>query len=453
MIGFVGTNAALGIGLGADAILAGYGEQLVEQIRISGGDAASMPRSEWSVDSGGISSSDVVTSPEVVDFMRRCNIHAIVPFKTNRHLASLTTASILASEPQLVRRLENKLELPAIAQAACVQIPRTKNTFIDDVFAASVSEFSASFSTPIVFQPATGYAGRMTVKISNDDDVDWLIANAAKSAGKLCEFIVGDALTVNAVVLDNEGNIAVGDVSRQLTGIVNCTTREFSSCGNEYSLEPASNVTQATRRVAAEIGLELSKRGFLGMFGIDVVATSSGDIVLIEVNARCTASLSLAAQLQAVSGEPTLFQAHCLAFGEGSASRHEVIEAYDPMVPRSPVTPASSLLLFNDSAGVATVGDALKPGVWSLGAAPTRLRDGCLLAELRSPSEFILLAEPGRTVSNEHELLRMVFSQGITRKSGVLVLDETVAETVEALRLRTGLVPSNERAAAVSPAR
>lgn len=121
-------------------------------------------------------------------------------------------------------------------------------------------------------------------------------------------------LNVNAVVYPGK-EVAVFGVSFQLIGLEKCCTRRFGYCGNDFSAgarlsnENLDTIQQITER----IGDWLAGNGYLGLFGVDFLLTSSG-LMVCEINARFQGSTPLSAAINQACGIPDPITEHVAAF-------------------------------------------------------------------------------------------------------------------------------------------
>jgi hypothetical protein len=97
-------------------------------------------------------------------------------------------------------------------------------------------------------------------------------------------------------------DIAIGNISYQITGMPPFTDSPFATVGNDWSL-PHSLLNERhlkeLHNIAEKIGAKMSDGGWKGLFGIDVIYDEERDeLKLIEINARQPASTTYESQLQ-----------------------------------------------------------------------------------------------------------------------------------------------------------
>lgn len=437
MLGFITHNAALGIGPERDhddfVLVAGTGSALAPLMQQAGHHVLAVDQltPELAADER-LSAATVLAVPAVEQQLKQLGVRALVPFKPSERLLRIAKhqgIEILSAAPRLVRQLENKLSLPEIAAAAGVRAPQTTQVMLDE-------DFSLHTGWPLVFQPAVDFAGSGTRLLQGPADAAGLAAENRRAVGKLTELIEGEPLTLNGVVL-GPGDVLVGGVTRQLTGVPECSERPFGSCGNDWCLPIAEGVIAAARAMAASVGAVLAERGFRGGFGIDVVAPQQGDAVLIEVNPRCTASLSLTVQLQQASRQPTLFDLHLAAFGQREVDPR-ARELYDPASGSAaqPERGAASLIVFNRDADDGMVPAPLQPGAWALRDSELQLaQPAWRLDQLPDDGHFLVLPQPPtRPLAAGVEIARLIVPHQAVENATARSLVATVAQVVEAVR-------------------
>ncbi|MCW2961267.1 MAG: acetyl-CoA carboxylase [Thermoleophilia bacterium] len=439
MLALCAANAAYLAGLesavpGGAVLVAGTGGPLVQMLRRADHVATTIdehPDMLRATDGSALSAGVVLGAAPIVELIEERGVDAVLPFKSGPRLwrmADFQGLRVLASPDKLTRQLENKLALAEIADAADARIPDTVNIRLDAELAAAAA--NDGIALPRVYQPAVGFAGAGTVLLRTAEDVAALVAQAPASggAGKLVEFVDGEPVTVNGVVIPpdthgagSEGEVLVGMVARQLTGLAGLTPTDFGSCGNDWSKPPPREAVVAVRSLAHRIGEVLAQRGFAGAFGIDVMLPTGGGVpVLIEINPRWTASLALQVELQQAQGMPTLLDAHLAAFAWRSDERTtlpELLAAYGPGedagCTRS-TSPVATVIAYNATDAPIHVNPEFEPGVWRVGGedeAPTveRLRDGWRIGDLRADDEVLIIpAGTARPLAPGAYLVRVV---------------------------------------------
>lgn len=448
MLALCAANAAYLVGMESvlgeqTCLVAGSGAPLAQMLRRGGRIATTLDEHDdilRAVGTKPLSAGVVIGAAPVVELLEEHGCDAVLPFKSGPRLWEMAEHfgwKVLATEPKLTRQLENKLALSDIAKAADARIPDTVTISLDEALVqAAVAD---GIALPRVFQPAVGFAGAGTVMLRSSRDVEMLVSHAPGGArvGKLVEFVDGEPVTVNGVVVPpnvhgagDRGRVLVGMVTRQLTGIPGMTPTDFGSCGNDWSNPPARQQVAAARSLAARVGEVLASRGFAGAFGIDIVLPSEGGVpVLIEINPRWTASLALQVELQHRKGMPTLLDAHLAAFAYRPDERPtlEQLEAVygdqeDARCTRLQLD-GSTVIAYNSSGRDAFVSPDFEPGVWRVvrgqdGAVDVeRVRDGWRYEDLQADDELLALTSGTRRPVGHGSYLVRVVRQGAAASS------------------------------------
>lgn len=466
MLALCAANAAYLAGLetaaaGGACLVAGTGAPLAAMLRRGGVVATTLDEHPDLLRAipGPLASGVVIGAAPVVQLLEEHGCDAVMPFKSGPRLwemASFQGLDVLAVEPKLTRQLENKLALAELAKAADARVPDTVTVSLDEALVDAAR--ADGVALPRVFQPAIGFAGAGTVLLRSALDVEMLATHppGGVKVGKLVEYVVGEPVTVNGVVIPAgvhgagaRPEVLVGMVARQLTGIPGLTPTDFGSCGNDWTCPPPRNQVSAARSLGARIGEVLAARGFVGAFGIDVVLPDGGGVpVLIEVNPRWTASLALQVELQAHHGLPTLLDAHLAAFGYRPDERWTLDEQraaygdHEDAGCTMRTHEGSTVIAYNSTGRDAAVAPDVEPGVWRAamsegGVQLQRLRDGWRYADLQEDDELLVVpAGPVRPVTHGSYLVRIVRRVRSTAGPRANELDDDARAIMDAVLAR-----------------
>jgi len=230
---------------------------------------------------------------------------------------------------------------------------------------------------PLVLQWAHAHTGLGTIVVNDAATLAALQEKFPDRPAKASEFIKGPTFTINIVVtsakadtslevafgadsaesplgrraregarLEHETTrtlkenvsagalqIAVGNISYQITGMPPLTDSPFATVGNDWSL-PYSLLNERhldeLRDIAKKVGAKMSESGWRGLFGIDVIYDEERDqFKLIEINARQPASTTYESQLQSrFRGQglvgATIFEAHLAALTDSSLTEKQI---------------------------------------------------------------------------------------------------------------------------------
>lgn len=258
------------------------------------------------------------------------NTAAVLVFKNNQLIENICRENnwkLLNPPATLAEKIENKISQVAwLGDLADRYLPPHH-------IGGATSRGGTSNSDPVVLQWAHGHTGDGTILIKSQNELRALQEKFPERLARMTKYIEGPSFTVNAVVAQDK--ILTGNVSYQITGLAPFTDNPFSTVGNDWgvvgSLLDGPDIGHI-EGMAREIGEKMSRDGWRGLFGLDVIKDiRSGKIFLIEINARQPASTTFESQLQSlqptdtdstnVTGNDhgssrngiTIFQAHLLA--------------------------------------------------------------------------------------------------------------------------------------------
>ncbi|HEY6538850.1 MAG TPA: ATP-grasp domain-containing protein [Candidatus Dormibacteraeota bacterium] len=215
---------------------------------------------------------------------------------------------LLANSPaRIARRIENKSQFSRIAEEAGLPTPPTKTGLATMELLRSAGELRF----PLVFQLARGFSGEHTYPVPDRAQLERLVEQFRGRPCRVAERIAGTPVTVTGVV--SRERLLVGQAGIQLTGIPSLTPHPLGSCGNDYHRPPPG--ADQIRRLALRAAEWLRGAGHLGIFGLDLVAGTDGNLRCIEINPRLVASVplfSLSARDELVPG---ILEQHLASFG------------------------------------------------------------------------------------------------------------------------------------------
>ena len=114
------------------------------------------------------------------------------------------------------------------------------------------------------------------------------------------KFINGPVLTNNNVVWGEK--TLIGNINYQITGLSPFTDNKFTTIGNDWALPIRllnRKQAQSYKKIIINIGTKMAKDGWKGLFGVDMIMDEkSGQLYLLEINARQPASATFESQLQ-----------------------------------------------------------------------------------------------------------------------------------------------------------
>lgn len=214
----------------------------------------------------------------------------------------------LNSSAQLNRVFEEKLSQYS-QLSHYVKFPKTIVSALGQLsYLQIVQELGPKF----VVQFARGHTGSGTYVIETEDEYTQVQSENLQRRARLSSFIPGIPYTINACV--TKSGVFIGGLSLQITGDEQLGATKGATIGNDWSKR--TNITQYTDIVNQTkiIGELMYKQGFRGMFGVDFVAKETGEVFVIEINARQTASVPMYTKMQLLREEIPLSMLHLLDF-------------------------------------------------------------------------------------------------------------------------------------------
>ena len=167
---------------------------------------------------------------------------------------------------------------------------------------------------PFILQFNHSHTGSGTFFIDSDKKLSDLKTKFSKREARITDFIHGPVFTNNNAVWGNK--ILTGNISYQITGLSPFTDNKFATIGNDWAL-PHKILSKKQilqyKKIATEIGKKLKKDGWKGLYGVDIIMDAkSGQIYLLEINARQPASTTCESLLQKSIGKADVstFESH-----------------------------------------------------------------------------------------------------------------------------------------------
>ncbi len=221
-------------------------------------------------------------------------------------------AKSINTKAELNRLFENKISQYQEISTLNISLPKT---IITSLSHKSYAELSAELGADFVVQFDRGHTGMGTVFVSTEADYIALIAKFPQRIVKISELVVGVPYTVNAAVLKQ--GIVMGGLSRQITGIIELTNQAGATVGNDFSYhQDFVNGKQNLIAEITKIGEHMRSKGYLGMFGLDLLVKPDGSHVFIEINARQPASIPMFTKIQLKDNQIPLALLHLAEFLE-----------------------------------------------------------------------------------------------------------------------------------------
>jgi GTP-binding protein EngB required for normal cell division len=203
---------------------------------------------------------------------------------------------ILNTTSELNRKFELKLSQYDAIKDINIRLPKTVILKLKD---GEFDNLTKSLGNNFIVQFNRGHTGGGTIEIDFKAKFDELRHIFPNREVKITKQIYGPAYTLNACI--TRQGICWGGLSYQMTGVEECTSEKLATVGNDWlfpkNLSP--HIHNEIGKTVTIIGQEMSKHGFIGMFGLDIVIDRETNLpYIIEINARQPASIPMFAKLQ-----------------------------------------------------------------------------------------------------------------------------------------------------------
>jgi hypothetical protein len=198
--------------------------------------------------------------------------------------------NLLNTTSKLNQAFEHKISQFNLLANANIKFPKT---VISKIGETTYSSLQFQLGSEFVLQFNRGHSGEGTIFIDSEAQYNELVDMFPNREVRIAEKIKGSAWTLNACV--TKYGIAMGGLSYQVTGIPLLTQHKGGTVGNDWasSKQLSDDVITSFKEQTEKIGLIMADHGYKGLFGIDLILTPDNEIVIIEVNARQTASVSM----------------------------------------------------------------------------------------------------------------------------------------------------------------
>jgi ATP-grasp domain len=272
------------------------------------------PQNIWLIESPSgalLDTYELLEQKEVIDALQKHATSVVVFQNTPRIEKLLKTHNIPLLNPSAVlsKKVEEKIsQVEWLAEDAYL-LPPHKISTLETIEIAREQ-------LPFVLQFNHAHTGEGTYIIQTENDFTPLKDMFPKREARITQFVDGPVFTLNTVVGDS---LSFGNISYQITGIESFTDIPFATIGNDWGVTHTLLTNTQKEKIyalAEKVGTRLKQDGWKGLFGIDVIENSlTGEIFLLEINARQPASTTLESILQSKqeSDTETLFEKHILA--------------------------------------------------------------------------------------------------------------------------------------------
>lgn len=188
-----------------------------------------------------------------------------------------------------------------------------------------------------ILQYNRAHTGTGTLLVTSQEQLKDIQIKFPDRPTRVTEFVQGPVLTSNNVVGKTE--TLIGNISYQITGLAPFTDNAFATIGNDWKL-PGELLSEAQKNeytiIVNDIAEKLRADGWKGLFGTDmIVDEQTGQVYLLEINARQPASTTYESMLQYKIQDTnkkiqvTTFEAHLMALLDIDLEGYTLIEIQD----------------------------------------------------------------------------------------------------------------------------
>lgn len=330
---------------------------------------------------------------------------------------------------------------------------RFPETVIDQLSKMTYEKLVEKLGSPFVIQYDRGHTGSSTVFVERKETFEEEKKLFPLRYAKFSKKIDGDAWTLNACVARD--GILYGGLSYQITGITECTSKKGGTVGNDWTVSDclSENTLNQIKKITTRSGEIMKANGFRGLYGLDFIVDPTGEVYLIEINARQPASTGMHTKLLLQDEKMPLQMFHIAEFLYAAdddayyeflnkfcckmlnrANAIDVIAAQNEIAVE-PIS-ACQILMRNRSKDDIHANLPFNTGVYTydpINKKITFVRDGYCVAQLYEKTEFLLLlADEGRVISPEIEIGRI--------QSKTSLLDQDLLPSQQTMEIIKSLV-------------
>ncbi|MGO4648175.1 ATP-grasp domain-containing protein [Nocardia sp. 2YAB30] len=205
--------------------------------------------------------------------------------------AAARALPLLAPDPAASAFAADKLDVLAVFAEADIETPEFVRVPPNDR-ATARHYWPDGWEAVVVQRRENNLIGRGTRFARNHDELQECLDAWAGRELRVGRYVDGPSMTVTACVAGNA--TIVSAMSHQLVGIPDLTTAWGAHCGNQLvaPTDLPDGVFEAIRTTATRVGDQLRRRGYRGVFGLDLVLERNRPLA-IEINPRFQTVVSL----------------------------------------------------------------------------------------------------------------------------------------------------------------
>lgn len=358
---------------------------------------------------------------------------------------------ILASPACVRDPFEDKKEFRILGKEAGLKMIPGENLRIDDLEEEKFKIFQKNYGPRLVFQ-LTDYdvgGGRGTFFVDSKNDFlrfkEFVIKRREKRELEfvnVCRRIEGVAGSISACVTSH--GVLCGLVQTQVIdqpSLCNLEGRSGVWAGHDWSRRFPNQTQTKAEAIARRLGEFMAKKGYRGVFGIDLAIDGSGEVWPVECNSRVTGAFPPYSMMQIESGEIPMEVFQVLEF-LGIPYKIDFGAIQDSY--RQKKKAVSHLVMHNLLRKWVRVGGEVKTGVYKVEKEKVEwVRDGFTIFDIKDGEHELVLtnieAREGSVVNPCFRIGRLLFKRQVTDKGGNLLPE--IEEVVKRIYAKFQLSP------------
>lgn len=354
----------------------------------------------------------ILSHPAVLAFIREksgnstSNVLFFKPQKRIELIAVQNDFNLIGNSVSLNRQFEDKISFFRLCQDEEIPVPEGE---IIDLQKIIFTEFIRKYGGKFLLQLGRGWAGNSTFVIAEEKQLKILQDQFGHVQVKINIFIDGKTVLNNAVIFG--GNVFVSEPALQIKANKNLTSTQTGTGGRQWPAGLNSGQKEKINKLTNQVADLMKARNYQGFFGLDfLVEDGTGEIFVIENNARLTFSVPFFTKLELKAGGFPLLGYHLLSFLPDGKT--DLVN----YVPRSVV--GSEIVVRNTHKDPVEVSNKIKTGIYS--QKFMFKKESYFLDSLQSGDFWLETAACGRVVNPEIEIARINNFDEVCDKNGNL---------------------------------
>jgi len=384
---------------------------------------------------------NILKMAETQYIIKKIKPSGIIVYKSSKNIEKIAqklSTKILSTPAKIRDKFEDKKKFRLLAKKAGLNLIPGQNYKIKNINTEQIKKLIKKHKSKITLQ-LTDYktgGGKGTFFIENIND--WkkfkkFVKKEEKNGKKLqsvniTKFINGKSVSINACVTKH--GILSTRIQSQLIGIketVSKKRKQGSWCGHDWSLNNFNNnIQKQAENIAKTLGKFMAKKGYKGVFGIDLIIEKDTDKVWpVECNPRFTGAFPAYSMIQDLSGEIPIDAFHVLEFLKINykVNFNKIQKNYKK--PKK----GAQLILTNKKDNKVKIINSPKAGIYKFDKnIISWQRPGFNIQQLKNKNEFCLtdrIPVSGTILKPNQRLARILFKKQIAATSNKLTAETT----------------------------